>query len=405
MTGRDAFCWTWVQTHLPDWFMNVAYERTADGTFTEPIGPQAEQIRLMTFLAIGSGYRGIAYWSDRFLADSHTGRDRLLALALLNQQLKLLEPILVDAEEPDWIDTSDPNVKAAVLRPRKKPTVLVLPVWVGKGSQFVPGQAAVPSLTIKVPAVPLGCQAWEVSPGRVRSLQWTRKLGGNEVVLKEFCLTSAIVFTSDLTGLVVRFQKDQKEMAASAAQWAYDQAQEELAKVERVHAELDQMGQKVEGSDVLLRKAREYLASSLSNRRTGDYGDGYEDAERALRPVRILMRKDWEKAAKVLDGQAVASPYAVSFYTLPRHWRFWDQVTSQTAAANVLPDGDFELPMDRVPDGWVLQEVADAGQHRRHGAARGRGGEGRQAVPQDGGQAARPPDRVHSVGADISRHS
>jgi hypothetical protein len=357
LTGRDAFCWTWIQTHLPDWFMTVAYDRTADGGFTEPIGPQAEQIRLMTFLAIGSGYRGVAYWSDRFLADSHTGRDRLLALALLNHQLKLLEPILVDVEEPEWIDTSDPNVKAAVLRPRKKPTVLVLPIWVGKGSQFVPGQAAVPSLTIKVPAVPLGCQAWEVSPGRVQSLKWTRKLGGNEIVLKEFCLSSAIVFTSDLTGLVVKCQKDQKEMAQSAAQWAYDQAQEELAKVERVHAELEQMGQKVDSSDVLLNKARDYLTSSLSSRRAGDYGEGYAEAERALRPIRILMRKDWEKAVKPLEGLAVASPYAVSYYTLPRHWRFWDQVTSQRVAANVLPDGDFELPMDRVPDGWLLQEV------------------------------------------------
>ncbi len=308
LTGRDAYCWTWIQTHLPDWFMTVAYERTASGNFTEPIGPQAEQIRLMTFLAIGSGYRGVAYWSDRFLADSHTGRDRLLALALLNHQLKLLEPILVDTEEPEWIETSDPNVKAAVLRPRKKPTVLVLPIWVGKGSQFVPGQAAVPSLTIKVPAVPLGCQAWEVSPGRVRSLNWKRKLGGNEIVLKEFCLTSAIVFTSDLTGLVVKCKRDQEEMVQSAAQWAYDEAQEELAKVERVHAELDQMGQKVDGSDVLLNKARDYLASSLSSRKAGDYGEGYAEAERALRPVRILMRKDWEKAVKPLDG---AAPLAV----------------------------------------------------------------------------------------------
>jgi hypothetical protein len=357
LIGRDAFCWTWIQTHLPDWFMTVAYDRTADGAFTEPIGPHAEQIRLMTFLAIGSGYRGVAYWSDRFLADSHTGRDRLLALALLNHQLKLLEPILVDAEEPEWIDTSDPNVKAAVVRPRKKPTVLVLPIWVGKGSQFVPGQAAVPSLTIKVPAVPLGCQAWEISPGRVRSHGWIRRLGGNEIVLKEFCLTSAIVFTSDLTGLVVKCKKDQEEMAQSAAQWAYDEAQEELAKVERVHTELEQLGQRVDGSEVLLSKARGYLASSLNCRQAGDYGEGYEEAERALRPLRILMRKDWEKAIKPLDGLAVASPYAVSFYTLPRHWRFWDQVTSQRVAANVLPDGDFELPMDRVPEGWLLQEL------------------------------------------------
>jgi hypothetical protein len=156
---------------------------------------------------------------------------------------------------------------------------------------------------------------------------------------------------------VVKCKRDQEEMAQSAAQWAYDEAQEELAKVERVHAELEQMGQKVDGSDILLHKARDYLASSLRSRKAGDYGEGYAEAERSLRPLRILMRKDWEKAVKPLEGLAVASPYAVSFYTLPRHWRFWDQVTSQHVAANVLPDGDFELPMDRVPEGWLLQEA------------------------------------------------
>ncbi len=117
LAGLDTFCWTWIQTHSPDWFTTVAYDRVSTASFTEPIGPQPEQIRLMTYLAVGCGYRGIAYWSDRFLDDPHNGRERLLTLAMLNQELKLLEPILVDADEqPDWIDTSNPDVKAAVLR-------------------------------------------------------------------------------------------------------------------------------------------------------------------------------------------------------------------------------------------------------------------------------------------------
>ena len=88
----------------------------------------AEQIRLMAYAAVGSGYRGLGFWSDRFLADSHAGRDRLLALALLNQELEMLEPILVDGREPTWIDTSRPEVKAAVIR--TKDAVLVLPMWI-----------------------------------------------------------------------------------------------------------------------------------------------------------------------------------------------------------------------------------------------------------------------------------
>ena len=98
----------------------------------------------MAYAALGSGYRGLGFWSDRFLADSHTGRDRLLALALLNQELEMLEPMLVEGREPTWIETSRPEVKAAVIR--TKQAVLVLPMWIGGGAQYVPGQDAVSDL-------------------------------------------------------------------------------------------------------------------------------------------------------------------------------------------------------------------------------------------------------------------
>src|SRR5262249_34213146 len=157
----DSYCWTWVQTHLPEWYTALVYGRTTGGQFDEPIGPQAEQIRLLASPAIGSGYRGLGFWSDRFLADSHPGRDRLLALALLNQEVEMLEPLLASAEEPTWIGTSRPEVQAAVLRTDK--AILVLPVWMGPGSQYVPGQAASAALTIVVPGVPRGASVWEVS--------------------------------------------------------------------------------------------------------------------------------------------------------------------------------------------------------------------------------------------------
>src|SRR5262249_43823035 len=82
LARSGVFLWTWVQTHLPDWYTQLVYERASSAGFEEPIGPQPEQIRLLTYTALASGCRGLGFWSDRFLADSHQGRDRLLALAL-----------------------------------------------------------------------------------------------------------------------------------------------------------------------------------------------------------------------------------------------------------------------------------------------------------------------------------
>jgi len=85
------------------------------------------------------------------------------------------------------------------------------------------------------------------------------------------------------------------------------------------------------------------------------YGPAYREAQRALRPARIMMRAQWEKAIKGLDSP-VASPYAVSFYTLPRHWEFMEQVNGATASANMLTDGDFETVAGPDAGAVVKQE-------------------------------------------------
>jgi hypothetical protein len=354
LARTEPFCWTWIQTHLDDWYTSLVYDRPGTGGFNEPVGPLPEQIRLMTYCAVGSGYRGVAFWSDRFLADSHAGRDRLLAMALLNQELQLLEPLLVDAQEPKWIDTSKPEVKAALFRTSK--ALLVVPVWFGTGSQFVPAQGAVAELKITVPHVFGAGNAWQISPGLVRALKPERVTGGTTVTLHEFNLTGAVVFTSDLgpDGLVVRFQEQQRRMVPDAARWAHEEAQEELAKVEKVQAELDEMGLKLADGEQLLTKSRQSIESCATNRRNGAYDEAYADAERAVRPLRILMRAQFDRAVRDLDNNPVASPYAVSFFTLPRHWKFLEEIKALKPTGNVVTGGDFELPMDQQPPGWIL---------------------------------------------------
>jgi hypothetical protein len=349
-----TFLWTWVQTHLPDWYTNLVYEKPGSQGFSDPIGPQPEQIRLLTYLALASGCRGLGFWSDRFLADSHQGRDRLLGMALLNQELQMLEPFLVTANPPIWVDTSSPDIKAAVLRCPER-GVLVLPIWIGAGSQYVPGQAADPKLLIVVPEVPRGLRAWQVSPGDVHGVTTERQVGGTRVEIPEFGLTSAIVFTADngdINGTVVRFQHQQDKMGKLAAQWSHALAEVELDKVSKVYAELEKGGHGLPDGQKLLDKARQYIQSCAGLWNDGDYPAAYNEAQRALRPLRILMRSCWELATRELDSP-VASPYAVSFYSLPLHWRFMEQIKQATPSANLLPNGDFELASG---DGWVPQE-------------------------------------------------
>jgi hypothetical protein len=355
LTRPGAFMWTWVQTHLPDWFTQMAYHRASSAGFQEPIGPEPEQIRLLTYIALSAGYRGLGFWSDRFLADSHQGRDRLLELALLNQELLLLEPILLSAKEPIWRGTSNPEVKAAIFHTDRG--VLVLPIWMGQGSQFVPGQSTTAKLTLVVPETPLGTQPWQITPVEVRSLEQERVIGGTKVTIPEFSLTTAILFTADNspTGVLVYFQDRVRHQREIAAQWAKDLAEIEIAKVLRVNEQLEAAGHPLPDGAELLQKARSYFERCVRAWENHDYRQTYQEAERALRPLRIIKRNHWLAAIHGL-ATPVASPYAVSFYTLPTHWRFMEAVHQSTFANNVLPGGDFELGPESVPHSWSPQE-------------------------------------------------
>jgi hypothetical protein len=355
LADPDAFMWTWVQTHLPDWYTKLIYDRPSTQSFKEPIGPQPEQIRLLTYIALASGCKGLGYWSDRFLADSHQGRDRLLGMALLNQEIQMLEPLLTAGEAPTWIDTNSPDIKAAVIK--SKYGILVLPIWMGVGAQFVPGQSAVVNLAITVPMVPRSMAAWQVSPGEARSLKVERLVDGTRVMIPEFGLTSAVIFTSDtgMGGLVVRFQDQARSKARLAAQWSHTLADVEVDKVTRIYDELEKMGHGVPDGQPLLTDARKRLQTCVTMWNNGDFRESYNEAQRALRPLRILMRACWEQAVHDLDSP-VSSPYAVSFFTLPQHWRFMEQVQKAGTGGNLLNTGGFEAAGNRQLDDWMLQE-------------------------------------------------
>ena len=306
------FAWTWVQTHLPDWYTSLVYDRPGTGpAFDEPIGPQPEQIRLLTYTALGSGCRGLGFWSDRFLADSHTGQDRLLTLALLNRELSMIEQLLLTSQAPEWIETSVPAVKAAVFRPLPEGGrgVVILPMWMGSGGQFVPAQGAYNNLKITLP-LPQYLQVWEVLPGVVRPVaKAARGPGGMEITLKEFDLTSAIVCTSDVN-LIVDFQIAERDNHQLAAQWSHDLAVAELKKVRSVYERLDQVGHRLPDGAALLAKCEKSLQQTEDLWDAHKYSEAYLEAQRALRPLRILQRASWEDARKDLVVPGSATPAA-----------------------------------------------------------------------------------------------
>jgi hypothetical protein len=347
LAWEGSFMWTWVQAHRPDWYTKLLNDPPPPPGIVEPVGPQPEQVRLLTYVSLASGCRGLGFWADGNLGDPRDGQATFLTLALLNQELQMLEPILLSLrDEPAWIATSDPRVRAVVLRGDRG--ILVIPMWMGDGAQYVPGQAALAQLKILVPQVPLSMQAWEVSPGAVRSFPVERITGGVQVTLTDFDLTRTIVFTNDTrpNGLIARWEDQSRQMAQKAAYLSYQLALKQLQQVETVERQLNPVAPVLRGSEDLVRDCRERLDRARRAYEGQDFRAAYAEAQHATRPLRHLMRLRWEQAVgtakqKALDLPA-ASPYALSYYTLPRHWLLAREVQNATAGRNVLEDGRFE---------------------------------------------------------------
>jgi hypothetical protein len=363
------FYWTWIQTHIPDWQFQLMYDRPSPDGCPDPIGPQPEQIRLLTYLAIANGCKALGFWSDKYLADAYQGRERLFQLAILNREIQMLEPLLLNLTgDVEWVASSNPAVKVAVLRTSGK-GVLAIPIWLGAGAQFVAPQAAVNGLTFAVPRVPDGSEPWEITPARVQSLQPSVKLvpEGMQVTIPEFDLTAAVAFVADTEpdGLLAAWQRKTREIGPRVAQWSIDLAEDEFRKVVKTHERLATIAPPVDEARLWICQAERYLMDAKRDRLACNDESAYFNALRAMRPLRILARTHWENALRTID-YATATPYSVCYYTLPRHWELSLDLHSSGIGPNLLVNGDFDAPRpaDRrgVPvttlPGWTVQEVA-----------------------------------------------
>ncbi|MFM8272120.1 MAG: hypothetical protein ACKODX_07255 [Gemmata sp.] len=371
LSSDRAIFWTWVQNHAPDWYVrDVANVKEGD-KFADPIGPHPEQVRLLAYISVACGCRGLGFWSDQFLADSHHGRDRLQGMAILNAELEMLAPVLLapQRERPQWLDTSHPHVKAALLRGSRG--ALLLPIWLGPGTQYVPDQGAVGTLKVTVPLVADGADPWRVTPAGVECLRNdTKKVtGGTELTVREFDLVTPVVFTNDLgqNGLLVWWQDYARKYGRLAARWAMDLAAEEYEKTHAVHARLAQAGAPaVRDADALFRQAVKFHEDARRNFSQELYDKAFADAQRALRPLRVVMRDHFNKATATLDTPS-ASPFAVSYFSLAKHWDMFAEVQGTEPSNTVLPGGSFEPADGPVPaDGAPISAVP--GWSARYGA-------------------------------------
>jgi hypothetical protein len=150
-----------------------------------------------------------------------------------------------------------------------------------------------------------------------------------------------------------------------AAQYTYDLAVQEFQKVARVEEILEKDGHTLPDGALLVKDAYDRLKIAKSLWENHQFSEAYREAQRALRPARILMRAQWDKALRPFDNPAepqlpvkpldspVSSPFAVCFWTLPKHWEMMDEIKNAKVGSNLVPSGDFEVVPGRAQEDWT----------------------------------------------------
>lgn len=348
-----TFFWCWIQTHPPAEVVRLAYGHDlSERAFELPVGPQPEQIRLATYTSIAAGARGIVFTSDRWIGESAKGRARMLELALLNTELTLVEPFLADGQLVAIQETSHPDVQAAIFRHNGGRGVLAILHWNKTGSQFVVGQAAANNVQVIVPA-PESSQAFQVSAAEVRGVKRWRDFGGIRVTVDEFDTVAFVVLSTD-TKLYANYQELVAQMAPRAAAWQRELAEIQLANTETTTARLEASGHPQTDAPKLLEDAHKELQDCRASIDRTDYRAAYAHANRSMRRCRLVQHAQW--TAAVPDAlAAVASPFAVSYFTLPEHYAFQEALARASFGDNRLTGGDFETNQSLESMGWSYE--------------------------------------------------
>ncbi len=338
--------WTTVQTQ-PNEAIRQQLVALEPGT-PPPLSVAAEQMQLLACTAVASGSRGLVFVSESPLdAPDPDTRQRAMALELLNLELELLEPWAAAGSCIATAESNLPQVTGAVLRTDH--SRLLLPLWSSPGAQFVPEQSAANSLTLVAPGVPEASSAYELTPSGVQSLRHMRVAGGMSVTLDEFGLATEVLLAHDPL-IISAVHHRAAQMGRRAAELQRHLAVHKFNTVQAIAAQLATRTS-VPALPKWLATARKSLQLCDSQLPAGDALSAALNAQRAMRSLRLIERAYWEGAIKGLVSP-VTSPAAVSYGTLPCHWRLIDRLSNCRFSQNQLAGGDFEDIGTMMRTGW-----------------------------------------------------
>ncbi len=405
-SNADALLWASLDATPPPIYREAIWGTDAPPSWGLP-RVQPEQLRIATYTAIAAGCRGLCFRADSGLAQGQ-GRMNMIEMALLNEEIDLLEPVLADPDKAiRLMDTYQPDpppprpvtlfqmnnsvttrtkvpaeyppnatVRAAAITTKDRRGTLLMIADYPKYAQYQPPQSATNDLKLIVPAAS-DAHAYLVSPGGVQPLGSTRGPGGLSITLEDFGVTAIVLVTTNVD-LKDQIEQSVNRVRPLAVNLAIEQAEIQRAWVAEIDSLLQDMRHPQKDAAGLINQSAELIKSAREALEREDYQTGWDEARRAGRPLRVLMRYHfmaaYDEIVKILNDEdlpcgpltyqgqekpraRIVAPVVVaplsSFSTLPQAWIWADWIRTGRLGRNLVPSGDFNDPKVLKEGGWV----------------------------------------------------
>ena len=355
-----------------------------------------ESIRLLAYHALAAGSRGLLFNSQtRLDAQDGITRQRAMGLELLNYELDAIEPwgatgnlvatapvttaqvptpgtTLVRSRDPnlkflDYALPPLPDLQVALLQTER--ARLLMPLWTGKGAQYVPSQLAASGASFVVPGLPEANDVYRLTPAGMPPARHARVTGGIRVSLDELSATTMLIVTQDAIVMNALLRRT-AERGARMVQLQRELMQAEFERTIQVDQQLASQGHAAAQSQQYIATAQRELqkAESMASNFNvpGAFAAGtdlattYEQARRVLRPLQLLQRTHWDAAVSNL-GSPMVAPLAANYMTLPVQYSFNEQIGRLRLGPNQLVGGDFDDLNHTLQSGWQHYEHPQEG--------------------------------------------
>ena len=390
--GQLAFPWTWIQIEPSSTQQTWRSAMKLEQPYVEP-----EQIQHQVYAALSAGCKGIGFWKTAPLQpDNPRDQETAIAIELACLEIELLEPFLARGRLDGHLSLQSVSEKAAASVPGvggKRPSaiqsafgsgnistsagtfeapsgsdaavftveraMLILPIIWDETSQIVPGPMYERGIELTVAATETA-SAYQISTTGIHYIPRDVRAGGLHVRINDFDRCAAIVVSSDQE-LFRRLEARVQGMAERAATQSTKLAGLKYLRVLQVVESLREEHSVPRGADALLSSAKQALNRAEHELSGKDFDEAAILSHDCLRILRQVQQACWNDAIAELYAPA-QSPHALSFTTLPQHWRLMHYVDQQSSriSDNLLPSGDFENVRLFSEDGWQRDAAPDS---------------------------------------------